>query len=99
MMGDVNQLYNARTPRASKLYTSPETRAGLCNMIADREQAIRELREFAALLMRCRDPYPCITCELHCEDGVCRIDRQARELGVEVEDRPDSGFGIPIQAF
>ena len=98
-MGAINQLYDARTPRASRLYTSPETRAGLCNMIADREQAIRELREFAALLMRCRDSCPCITCALECEDGICRIEQQADELGVEYKERPASGYGIPIQAF
>lgn len=68
-------------------------------MIADREQAIRELREFAALLMRCRDSYPCITCALECEDGICRIEQQADELGVKYDERPASGFGIPIQAF
>ena len=99
MMGDVNQLYSTRTPRASKLYTSPESRAGLCNMIADCEQTIRELRQFAALLMRCRDSYPCMTCALHCEDGICRIEQQADELGVEYKERPASGYGIPIQAF
>lgn len=99
-MGEVNRLYNTRTPRASALYRGPASRDWLCNRIADLEKKIKELestneelRKWCSELRTMADTSSCHLCGLPCYvfdydlPPTCTLEERLRELGVELDER------------
>lgn len=89
-MAGLSYHNNTRTPRAFALYRGPASRDQLCNMVADTEEILDELRKVAAEMHGLLDPNRCHLCGRPCHTydselpPVCELERKLRDLGVEV---------------